>query len=41
MKDIKTIIFDLGGVYFTDGTKGAIKTISEMEFRSKRSGRCI
>ena len=29
MKDIKTIIFDLGGVYFTDGTKGAIKTISE------------
>ena len=29
MKDIKTVIFDLGGVYFTDGTKGAIKTISE------------
>lgn len=25
----KTIIFDLGGVYFTDGTKQAIKTISE------------
>ncbi len=24
MKDIKTIIFDLGGVYFTDGTKEAI-----------------
>ena len=29
MKEIKTVIFDLGGVYFTDGTKGAIKTISE------------
>lgn len=29
MKDIKTIIFDLGGVYFTDGTKGAINTISK------------
>lgn len=25
---IKTIIFDLGGVYFTDGTKQAIKVIS-------------
>ena len=23
MKKIKTVIFDLGGVYFTDGTKGA------------------
>ena len=29
MKDIKTIIFDLGGVYFTDGTKGAIDIISK------------
>ena len=26
---IKTIIFDLGGVYFTDGTSKAIKIISE------------
>ncbi|MFH1649862.1 MAG: HAD family phosphatase [Candidatus Woesearchaeota archaeon] len=26
---IKTVIFDLGGVYFTDGTKKAIITISE------------
>lgn len=26
---IKTIIFDLGGVYFTDGTKQAIEVISE------------
>lgn len=25
----KTIIFDLGGVYFSDGTKNAIKVISE------------
>jgi putative hydrolase of the HAD superfamily len=25
----KTIIFDLGGVYFTDGTKNAVKTINE------------
>ena len=29
MKDIKTVIFDLGGVYFTDGTKGAIDIISK------------
>ena len=27
---IKTIIFDLGGVYFTDGTQRAINIISEM-----------
>lgn len=26
---IKSIIFDLGGVYFTDGTKGAVKKISK------------
>lgn len=26
---IKTIIFDLGGVYFTDGTQRAINIISE------------
>ena len=26
---IKSVIFDLGGVYFTDGTKIAIKKISE------------
>ncbi len=26
--NIKTIVFDLGGVYFTDGTKQAIKNIS-------------
>ena len=26
---IKTVIFDLGGVYFTDGTKEAIANISE------------
>jgi len=29
MKEIKTVIFDLGGVYFTDGTKGAIDIISK------------
>ncbi len=29
MKEIKTIIFDLGGVYFTDGTKRAIDIISQ------------
>ena len=29
MRDIKTVIFDLGGVYFTDGTKGAIDIISK------------
>ena len=29
MKDIKTVIFDLGGVYFTDGTKRAIDIISQ------------
>ena len=29
MKDIKTVIFDLGGVYFTDGTKRAIDIISK------------
>ena len=28
-KDLPTIIFDLGGVYFTDGTDSAITTISE------------
>lgn len=28
MKDIKTVIFDLGGVYFTNGTKRAIDIIS-------------
>ena len=26
---IKTVIFDLGGVYFTDGTKRAVDVISE------------
>jgi len=29
MKNIKTVIFDLGGVYFTDGTKRAIDIISQ------------
>ena len=29
MNEIKTIIFDLGGVYFTDGTKRAIDIISQ------------
>ena len=29
MADIKTTIFDLGGVYFTDGTAEAIRIISE------------
>lgn len=29
MDKIKTIIFDLGGVYFTDGTKQAIQKIGE------------
>lgn len=29
MKNIRTVIFDLGGVYFTDGTKGAIDIISK------------
>ncbi len=29
MKDIKTVIFDLGGVYFTNGTKRAIDIISQ------------
>ena len=29
MADIKTIIFDLGGVYFTDGTKQAVEIISK------------
>lgn len=28
-KNIKTVIFDLGGVYFTDGTKRAIEIISK------------
>ena len=26
---IKTVIFDLGGVYFSDGTKRAVDAISE------------
>lgn len=29
MKNIKTVIFDLGGVYFTDGTKRAIDIITQ------------
>lgn len=29
MNEIKTVIFDLGGVYFTDGTKRAIEIISK------------
>ena len=29
MKNIKTVIFDLGGAYFTDGTKRAIDIISQ------------
>ena len=32
---IKAIIFDLGGVYFTDGTKEAVKKIRGMGLKKR------